>query len=222
MIIGIAGFIGSGKDTLADYLVNFHQFRRDSFAAPLKDAAAAIFGWDREMLEGRTKQARIKREEVDAWWAEKLNIPGFSPRMALQIMGTEAMRQVFSDNIWTASLERRMRDTMDDTVISDCRFANEMRAIKDSGGIVVRITRGPNPDWYSIAETANQHVWNGTPASTESTKAAQQLKALDIHASEHSWIGAPFDAVIDNNGEIGDLYNQIKKLLPSTGMQATR
>ena len=61
-----------------------------------------------------------------------------------------------------------------------------------------------------------------TKTATESTKAAQQLKALDIHASEHSWIGAPFDAVIDNNGEIGDLYNQIKKLLPSTGMQATR
>jgi uridine kinase len=222
MIIGIAGFIGSGKDTLADYLVNFHQFRRDSFAAPLKDAAAVIFGWDREMLEGRTKQARIKREEVDTWWAEKLNIPNFSPRMALQLLGTEAMRNVFSDDIWTASLERRMRETMDDTVISDCRFANEMSAIKNSGGIVVRITRGPNPDWYSIAETANQHVWDNKPVSAASIEAKKQLEALGIHASEHSWIGAPFDAVIDNNGEISDLYNQIKKLLPSAGMQATR
>ena len=48
MIIGICGFIGSGKDTIADYLVNFHGFRRESFANTLKDAVAAVFGWDRE------------------------------------------------------------------------------------------------------------------------------------------------------------------------------
>jgi len=43
MIIGFVGFIGSGKDTAADYLVNFHGFRRDSFANTLKDAVAAVF-----------------------------------------------------------------------------------------------------------------------------------------------------------------------------------
>ena len=46
MIIGFVGLIGSGKDTAADYLVNSYEFRRDSFAATLKDAVAAIFGWD--------------------------------------------------------------------------------------------------------------------------------------------------------------------------------
>ena len=54
MIIGICGFIGSGKDTIADYLVNLHHFRRESFANTLKDAVAQVFGWDRTMLEGRT------------------------------------------------------------------------------------------------------------------------------------------------------------------------
>ena len=54
MIIGVCGFIGSGKDTVADYLQNFHEFRRESFASTLKDAVAAVFGWDRTMLEGRT------------------------------------------------------------------------------------------------------------------------------------------------------------------------
>ena len=48
MIIGICGFIGSGKDTIADYLVNFHEFRRESFASSLKDAVSAVFGWDRD------------------------------------------------------------------------------------------------------------------------------------------------------------------------------
>jgi cytidylate kinase len=53
MIIGVCGLIGAGKDTIADYLVNVHGFRRDSFAASLKDAVAAIFGWDRDMIESQ-------------------------------------------------------------------------------------------------------------------------------------------------------------------------
>ena len=43
MIIGICGLIGAGKDTIADYLVNVHGFRRESFAGTLKDAVAAVF-----------------------------------------------------------------------------------------------------------------------------------------------------------------------------------
>ena len=53
-VIGIVGLIGAGKDTVADYLVNFHRYKRESFANSLKDAVAQVFGWDREMLEGRS------------------------------------------------------------------------------------------------------------------------------------------------------------------------
>ena len=67
MIIGICGLIGAGKDTMADYLVNIHQFRRESFANTLKDAVSAVFGWDRDLLEGRTRHSREWREQVDAW-----------------------------------------------------------------------------------------------------------------------------------------------------------
>ena len=49
MILGVTGFIGSGKDTVADYLCTFHGYKRISFAASLKDAIASIFGWDREI-----------------------------------------------------------------------------------------------------------------------------------------------------------------------------
>jgi len=57
MILGVTGLIGSGKDTIADYLVTTHGFKRVSFAASLKDAVSTVFGWDREMLEGTLKQA---------------------------------------------------------------------------------------------------------------------------------------------------------------------
>jgi len=108
MIIGICGFIGSGKDTIADYLVNFHEFRRDSYAGTLKDAVAAVFNWDRELLEGRTKEARAWREQVDPWWAERLNMPDLTPRLALQLWGTEVCRKGFHDDIWIASVENKL------------------------------------------------------------------------------------------------------------------
>ena len=65
MIIGICGFIGSGKDTAADFLCNLHNFKRLSFASTLKDAVSNVFGWDREMLEGRTQASRDWREQKD-------------------------------------------------------------------------------------------------------------------------------------------------------------
>ena len=102
MIIGICGFIGAGKDTAADYLVNFHGFRRDSFAATLKDAVAAVFGWDRELLEGRTKEAREWREQVDPWWSQRLGMPALTPRWVLQYWGTEVGRNAFHTDIWIA------------------------------------------------------------------------------------------------------------------------
>ena len=79
MIIGICGLIGAGKDTIADYLVNIHEFRRESFANTLKDSVAAVFGWDRNMLEGRTKQSREWREQPDQWWSERLGM-SITPR----------------------------------------------------------------------------------------------------------------------------------------------
>ena len=50
-IIGIAGLIGSGKDTVANHLINEHNFQRIKFADKLKDGVAAIFDWPRDLLE---------------------------------------------------------------------------------------------------------------------------------------------------------------------------
>lgn len=203
MIIGICGLIGSGKDTAADYLVNFHEFRRDSFAATLKDAVAAVFGWDRELLEGRTKAAREWREQVDVWWAVRLGIPTLTPRWVLQQWGTEVCRKSFHDDIWIASVENKLRLSTDNIVISDCRFPNEIKSIKSQGGKIVWIQRGVIPHWYSVAEQANRG----------DTKARTWLDAEGIHASEYSWAGTQFDTVVNNNGSVEELYSQIKSLV---------
>jgi hypothetical protein len=203
MIIGVCGFIGSGKDTIADYLVNFHEFRRESFASTLKDAVAAVFGWDRIMLEGRTKEAREWREQVDPWWAARLDMPTLTPRWVLQYWGTEVCRKGFHDDIWIASLENKLRNSRDHVVISDCRFPNEIKSIKDAGGKIVWVNRGELPDWYDIALAANQgHNW-----------AVMDLKMRKIHASETAWVGTAFDQIIENNSTIDDLYAQANSLL---------
>jgi hypothetical protein len=216
MIIGVCGLIGAGKDTMADYLVNIHQFRRESFANTLKDAVSAVFGWDRDLLEGRTRHSREWREQVDAWWADRLNMPELTPRWVLQYWGTEVVRRSFHDDTWIASLENRLRKTTDDVVISDCRFPNEIAAIKRAGGLVVRVHRGPDPDWYGFAEMINR----GPEKNIEWSWAKTQLDKFNIHASETAWIGTAFDAVIDNNSTMDHLYAQINDLVQD--LQLTR
>jgi hypothetical protein len=202
MIIGICGFIGSGKDTVADYLVNFHEFRRESFANTLKDAVAAVFGWDRVMLEGRTKEAREWREQPDQWWSDRLG-QQITPRWILQYWGTEVCRAGFHDDIWIASVENKLRKSGDNVVISDCRFPNEIASIKSAGGCIAWVQRGTLPHWYDIAVKANRGE----------TSAITWLEKEKIHASEWAWIGSNFDYMLDNNGSIDDLYKQIKNLV---------
>jgi hypothetical protein len=203
MIIGICGFIGSGKDTVADFLVNFHEFRRESFASTLKDSVAAVFGWDRTLLEGRTAEAREWREQVDPWWAERLDMPTLTPRWVLQYWGTEVARKSFHDDIWIASLENKLRNSKDNIVISDCRFPNEIQAIKKAGGQIVWVQRGALPEWYDDAVSANQGHNIGI----------NNMKLRKIHASEWAWLGNEFDHVIDNNGTIDELFKQAQSLV---------
>jgi hypothetical protein len=210
MIIGFVGLIGAGKDTAADYLVNFHGFRRDSFANTLKDAVACVFGWDRTLLEGRTNEAREWREQVDPWWAERLGMPNLTPRWILQYWGTEVCRKGFHDDIWIASLENKMRKTGDNIVISDVRFPNEIKAIHNAGGLVIRVQRGENPEWFKDAADMN-----AGPKCINWSIASARMSKLGIHASETAWVGGAIDHTITNNSTIDELYNQIQDLIKS-------
>lgn len=203
MIIGVCGFISAGKDTIADYLVNIHGFRRESFANCLKDAVSQVFGWDRVMLEGRTRQAREWREQVDPWWSKRLNMPNLTPRWVLQYWGTEVARRGFHDDIWIAALENKLRNSRDDVVISDCRFPNEIASIRRAQGTVIRVARGEDPTWFHTALAANGG----------DVQAQQDLAGLGVHASETAWIGTQFDAVLNNNHDLEHLYQQVTHLV---------
>jgi hypothetical protein len=209
MIIGVTGFIGSGKDTVANYLTTHHGFKKLSFAGSLKDAVASVFGWDREMLEGNTKSSREWREQVDPWWAARLNMPHLTPRWILQYWGTEVCRNHFHNDIWVASVQNKLRQATDDIVITDCRFANEVLAIKEVGGITTRVERGPRPEWYNAAIAFNK----GPDGNSEWSLSKATLDRFRIHASEYSSVGLKYDSLLDNNQTIDDLHNQVEKLI---------
>jgi hypothetical protein len=209
MILGVTGLIGSGKDTIADYLVTTHGFKRISFASSLKDAVSSVFGWDREMLEGTTKASRAWREEVDTWWAERLAMPNLTPRWVLQYWGTDVLRNHFHTDIWVAAVENKLRQTTDNVVITDCRFSNEVSAIKAAGGITCRVFRGENPVWYQSAVDYNR----GPNGNSGWAVGKRVLDKYNIHPSEYSSVGLKYDHYLQNDGSILDLHTEIEKLI---------
>ena len=208
MIIGVTGFIGSGKDTIADYLCTFHGFKRMSFASSLKDAVSSVFGWNREYLEGSTKASRLWREQKDEWWSNRLNME-ITPRWVLQYWGTEVCRNGFHNDIWVASVENKLRQTDENIVITDCRFANEIKYIKDIGGITMRVSRGQPPEWYDAAVSYNK----GEHGNMNWSLSKAKLDRNRVHASEYSSVGLEYDYYIDNNGTIDDLHKQVNSVI---------
>jgi hypothetical protein len=205
MIIGLVGNIGNGKGTVADILVEEHDFFKESFANSVKDACATIFGWSRELLEGDTPESRAWREQPDEWWSNSFGY-SFSPRYALQLMGTEAGRNVFHSDLWVHTLMRRCSQApWNDYVIADVRFPNEIKAIAESGGKIIRIRRGADPEWYALAFECNL---NSTPE-------VMQREYPSVHYSEWAWIGASHDVTLDNNCTLDELRVRVANVLDS-------
>jgi len=212
-LIGLVGFAGSGKGTAGDILVNEYSFVKDSFAAPLKDMLAAMFVWPRHLLEGDTDESREWREKVDPWWSDKLGIHEFSPRKAMQLIGTDTLRSHFNNNIWISSLERRlMLREGKKVVVTDCRFPNELDLLKRLGGIVVRIKRGTEPEWFDLAKEDNEFITSNLSEYNTVLNMTQLYPT--IHQSEWAWIGYPMDMTIENiDGNIEALHDAVKQLV---------
>lgn len=209
MIFGISGFIGCGKNTVADQLKEEFGFVQDSFASSLKDACATLFDWPRHMIEGDTKESREWREQTDTWWAEKLGIENFNPRLALQLIGTNSLRNHFNPDLWLLTLANRARKNPDQhIVISDVRFPNELNFIKNTGGILIRVDRGPSPVWYETALLAN--------TGNSIAKSIMERTYPTAHLSEWAWVGTEYDFVVDNNGTLDDLKTQIRDIASKT------
>ena len=192
MIIGLCGAQGSGKDTVANILITEYGFVKLTFASTLKDVVAILFSWPRDLLEGLTEESRLWRETVDDFWSAKLSISGFTPRKALQMIGTDLFRLHFNNDIWISIVENKISAMLKNNpniniVISDCRFANEFSLIKQfPDSHIITILREKN---YSINKL--------------------------VHSSETEWVNYNFDAILQNDNSIDELKSNLKSLLSS-------
>ena len=191
MLIGVVGLISSGKDTVSDHLVKKHGFRKDSFAKSLKDAVSSMFNWDRDMLEGKTKESREWREKPDDFWSKRLH-KKVTPRWVLQYFGTEVMRQNMHDAIWVDSCMARYDGNP--TVIADTRFPNEIKTIREMGGKIVLVKRGADPDWFTDYLEGN-------------------ILPKNVHSSEYAWAKSEYDYLIENNSTKEELYTKVDELI---------
>lgn len=155
MIIGLTGYARSGKDTVADRLVQCFEFRKRTIAKPLKDICKTLFDWSDEHVHGEWK------EQIDS----RL---GASPREIMQFVGTELFRNKLGerfpkigDDLWVRQLEkdRAFDQRSYSMVISDVRFPNEAQWIRNMGGYIVyvdnpRVTKEISHE----SETAHKRV----------------------------------------------------------------
>lgn len=179
LIIGFGHKRQRGKDTGADHVVDFlvqrHKCsaRRDFFARSLKEGIGKyVFGLNEDQLYGELKTA------IDDFW-------NLTPRDILQRSGTEAMRDTFGPDIWVKTVLRRIhQDPKTHVVISDVRFPNEAQAIREWGGVLIKVKRD-----------------------------IDFLAGVDEHASEtalddwHDW-----DYIVDNNDTIEEYFSKLDQI----------
>ena len=205
MIIGLVGFIGSGKGTVGNILSDYG-YIRESFAGSLKDVASVMFDWPRKLLEGDTDESRTFRETPDVFWSEHFG-RSFTPRDALQKLGTESVRNVFHENFWIVALDRKIKNN-NNYVITDVRFQNEIQYIRNKGGKIIEVQRGEKPDWYDIAISANMDN-----LISRHLKSNEYMSSIGIHPSEWKWIGCKPEYVLKNDGNLDDLTRNVIDIL---------
>lgn len=204
-IIVLLGFIGSGKNATAEFLIKKYGYTSLSFADSLKDTCCAVFGWSRHMIEGDTDESRLWREQVDTFWSKKLEIPNFTPRMALQKIGTDLFRNHFNQDIWVHNVERKLDSLPKNTnlVIVDARYSNEIELGLQYHAKVIRVKRGDDPTWFNIAKSANQ----GNMVDY------QRMTDYKIHESEWKWIGYPIHETLYNDYDLPYLHDQVQRII---------
>lgn len=157
MIIGLAGYAGAGKDTAGDILIQKHDYMRVAFADKIR-----AFIYDINPQVGSLTLREIVAK--DGWDVAK-QIP--EVRRLLQDTGI-AGRNLLGEDIWiweslgTVVYSEANLDASGGTtgaisqkvVVTDVRFENEARFIRDFGGQVWQVVReGVKPINDHISET---------------------------------------------------------------------
>lgn len=188
MIIAFSGFKGSGKDTAAKVLVAEYGFTKIAFADAVRTMALTI----NPLITIRAVPGAIWRlsDVIDrfGWDIAKNEYP--EVRRLLQVIGTEAVRNILGNNVWIDTLAKQFPDIADEDtryVITDCRFDNEVEFVRDHGGLL---------------------VWVERPGT-----------ASDGHASESPHIKSLATTILHNDETVEELHEDIRFMLFMRGIE---
>lgn len=170
MLIGLHGAAGSGKDTLANSFSGWTIYR---MAGPLKAGLSAMLNIPLKDIENP-----LLKNKPDYKF-------GRSIRYLAQTLGTEWGRTLVADDVWIQMAKENISSLSsynNNVVITDIRFENEAKAVREMGGKIIHIIRSNNPHTAMV-------VSGGVIA----------------HASEIVLDDSLIDVKIINNGSIQDL-----------------
>lgn len=222
------------KDLKVKGNISFTKWQIKKFADKLKDIVCLVIGCTREQLEDETfKNTKLGEE----WWYFKgrngslipytknskrsdEDLVKLTPRLLLQLLGTECGRNIIHPNIWINSLFSSYKEHINgdyipeineglpNWIITDCRFPNELESVKEKGGISIRVNRDKEKDCNFCGKTIREQKKGCNEISCY-----RQFLKKEEHLSETALDNAEFDYTIDNNGTIEELVEKVKIIL---------
>ena len=198
-IIAICGAKRSGKDVLAEHLVNKYNYERVAFANPLKIAVKNLFNFDDDQVGIGKDEGTDRKDIVDERW-------GITPRAALQFFGTEIMQEKIQEllpnmkrNFFANTLKNYIENAENSGnahndkryVISDLRFIHEHEMLLNMPNIsindimVIRVIR----------------------------PSENRAKEQEPHISELEYVDIPYDIIMINNGTIDDYIRRFEQII---------
>jgi hypothetical protein len=192
-IIGFAGRKQSGKTTCSEFVAKyfngsiepFNGAKIYNFADPLKkDICMNILGLTYDQCYGDDIS---KNQYTEVYW----NNTRLTAREVMQLVGTDIFRKMKQD-VWASSTINKIQNEQPQlAIIADCRFPNEVEAIKNAGGLVIKLTRNP---------------YNSDHAS-------------EVALDEANYSSSNFDFIVyNNNMSIQEQNNTILKFLKNKGV----
>lgn len=183
IVVGVCGYAQSGKDTVAAYLVQRHQFVRRAFADALREDMAALNPFIGHWYDDMTGQAPLWRyaEAIERWGYETAKAQFTELRQLLQRYGTEVHRDRDPDcwinrhREWVQN--QQYWDPLADSliVVPDVRFPNEANYVN----VLIRVERpGVGP--------------------------------VNAHISDNMIDKLPANFVVTNDGTVEDLWEQVE------------
>lgn len=166
-ILAFSGRKQSGKSTAAEYVESTIKqlnlslsYKTYSFADPLKkDICMGILGLSYQQCYGSDED---KNTITDLKWdGEQL-----TARRAMEVIGTDIFRKLFHD-VWVrATMLKINREQPDIAIIPDCRFPNEVDAIIQQDGHVIRLARDPFGATSNSESALDQNKYDWTNFSS--------------------------------------------------------